>query len=116
MNGATSGRAEISCFRGGAVLCRFRPFFGDHCPCRCRISVLLFDAGPEAYAIARSAERLRIAFGDVGAIVLSNSHWDHAGGLLDAVRKVASANGGSRLPCQPGMFLTVRFIFPTDTA
>src|SRR5512144_582754 len=29
--------------------------------------VLLFDAGPEAYAIARNGERLKIDFGSVGA-------------------------------------------------
>ncbi len=70
--------------------------------------VLLFDAGPEAYAIARNAERLKIAFGDVGAIVLSHGHWDHAGGLLEAVRQVVSSNGGKPVACHvnPGMFLT----------
>ncbi len=70
--------------------------------------VLLFDAGPEAYAIARNAERLRIAFGDVGAIVLSHGHWDHAGGLLEAVGKVVASNGGKPVACHvnPGMFVT----------
>lgn len=70
--------------------------------------VLLFDAGPEAYAIARNAERLKIAFGDVGAIVLSHGHWDHAGGLLEAVARVVSANGGKPIECHvnQGMFTT----------
>ncbi len=70
--------------------------------------ILLFDAGPEAYAIARNGERLKIAFGNVGAIVLSHGHWDHAGGLLEAVRKVASSNGGKPVGCHvsPGMFVT----------
>src|SRR5262245_62897957 len=44
--------------------------------------ILLFDAGPEAYPIARNGERLKIAFGTVRAIVLSHGHWDHARGLL----------------------------------
>src|SRR6476620_10330011 len=43
--------------------------------------ILLFDAGPEAYAIGRNGDRLKIVFADVGAIVLSHGHWDHAGGL-----------------------------------
>ena len=69
---------------------------------------LLFDAGPEAYPIARNAERLRIAFGSVGAIVLSHGHWDHAGGLLEAIQKVVSLNGGNPIDCHvnPGMFVT----------
>lgn len=70
--------------------------------------VLLFDAGPEAYALARNGERLKIGFGRVGAIVLSHGHWDHAGGLLEAVAKVVSSNGGKPVDCHvnPGMFVT----------
>lgn len=70
--------------------------------------VLLFDAGPAAYAIARNGERLGIAFGEVGAIVLSHGHWDHAGGLIEAVRRVVTSNGGSPVDCHvnPGMFVT----------
>jgi 7,8-dihydropterin-6-yl-methyl-4-(beta-D-ribofuranosyl)aminobenzene 5'-phosphate synthase len=71
-------------------------------------SSLLFDTGPEAYAIARNGERLGISFGNVGAIVLSHGHWDHGGGLLEAVRKVVSSNGGEAVECHvnPGMFVT----------
>ena len=70
--------------------------------------VMLFDAGPEAYVFARNGERLKIAFGSVVAIVLSHGHWDHAGGLLEAVRMVVAANGGNPIECHvnPGMFLT----------
>jgi 7,8-dihydropterin-6-yl-methyl-4-(beta-D-ribofuranosyl)aminobenzene 5'-phosphate synthase len=70
--------------------------------------VLLFDAGPAAYAIARNGERLRIRFADVGAVVLSHGHWDHAGGLLEALRQVCSANGNRPVDCHvnPGMFVT----------
>ncbi|MGZ8230659.1 MAG: MBL fold metallo-hydrolase [Burkholderiales bacterium] len=69
---------------------------------------LVFDAGPEAYGIARNGALLKTPFGDAGAIVLSHGHWDHAGGMLEAVRKVVSSNGGRRFECHvnPGMFVT----------
>src|SRR4029453_17459258 len=50
--------------------------------------VLLFDAGPEAYAISRNGDRLKIDFANVGAIVLSHGHWDHAGGLGRSTRSL----------------------------
>jgi 7,8-dihydropterin-6-yl-methyl-4-(beta-D-ribofuranosyl)aminobenzene 5'-phosphate synthase len=55
-----------------------------------------------------NSERLKIRFRDVSAIVLSHGHWDHAGGLLEAVDRVTSANGGNPVACHvnPGMFLT----------
>jgi len=70
--------------------------------------VLLFDAGPEAYTVARNAGLLGVPFGAVGAVVLSHGHWDHAGGLAEAVRLVAAANGGRPVPCHvnPGMFVS----------
>lgn len=72
------------------------------------IQILLFDAGPEAYSLARNADRLRIPLGEVGGIVLSHGHWDHSGGLPEAVRLVAAANGSKSVPCHvnDGMFVT----------
>lgn len=71
------------------------------------IQILLFDAGPEAYTLARNGDRLRIPFGEVGAIVLSHGHWDHGGGLPEAIRLVTSASGHP-VPCHvnEGMFAT----------
>lgn len=68
---------------------------------------LIFDAGPEAYTVTRNGGLLKIPFGDVGAVVLSHGHWDHGGGLLEAVRLVATNNGGGRVECHvnPGMFV-----------
>lgn len=60
---------------------------------------LLFDAGPDPYVLARNGPRLGIPFGDIGAIALSHGHWDHGGGLLEAVRTIHRANGGRRVPC-----------------
>jgi 7,8-dihydropterin-6-yl-methyl-4-(beta-D-ribofuranosyl)aminobenzene 5'-phosphate synthase len=72
------------------------------------IQILLFDAGPEAYTLARNGSRLGTPFGEVGGIVLSHGHWDHAGGLPEALRLVVSANGGKSVPfhVNPGMFIT----------
>lgn len=69
---------------------------------------LLFDAGPEAYSFTRNGERLGIDFGNIGAVVLSHGHWDHAGGMLAAVRTIFSANGANPIDCHvnPGMFVT----------
>lgn len=67
---------------------------------------LLFDGGPEGAVLERNADRLGVDLGTVEAIVLSHGHWDHAGGLLDAVRLVHAANGGRPVPyfAHPGMF------------
>lgn len=72
------------------------------------IQILLFDTGPEAYTIARNGERLKAPFGEVGAIVLSHGHWDHGGGLPEAIRLVTAANGGKPIPCHvnDGMFVS----------
>lgn len=72
------------------------------------VRILLFDAGPEAYTLARNGDRLRTPFGEVGAIFLSHGHWDHGGGLPEALRLVTSANGGHPVPfhVNEGMFVT----------
>jgi len=72
------------------------------------IQILLFDAGPEAYTFARNGDRLRTPFSEVGAIFLSHGHWDHGGGIPEALRLVTSANGGKPVPCHvnEGMFAT----------
>lgn len=72
------------------------------------IQILLFDAGPEAYTLARNGDRLRTPFSEVGAIFLSHGHWDHGGGIPEALRLVTSANGGKPVPCHvnEGMFAT----------
>ena len=62
------------------------------------IQILLFDTGPEAYTLARNGDRLRTPFSEVGAIVLTHGHWDHGGGLPEAIRLVTSASGRP-VPC-----------------
>lgn len=67
---------------------------------------VLFDGGPVDYAVERNGRRLGVDFGAVEAMVLSHGHWDHAGGLPQAVQMVRAANGGQAVPLylHPGMF------------
>jgi 7,8-dihydropterin-6-yl-methyl-4-(beta-D-ribofuranosyl)aminobenzene 5'-phosphate synthase len=76
---------------------------------------VLFDGGPEGYAVERNGGRLGVDFGTVEAVVLSHGHWDHAGGLLKAMGLIQSANGGRPIPCHmhPGMFRKRALKFPT---
>lgn len=66
---------------------------------------VLFDAGPEGYAVERNGRRLGIQFGSIGAAVLSHGHWDHGGGLPRAAELIRES-GGRRVPLylHPGVF------------
>jgi 7,8-dihydropterin-6-yl-methyl-4-(beta-D-ribofuranosyl)aminobenzene 5'-phosphate synthase len=55
---------------------------------------LLFDGGPEGYAVQRNGFRLGLDFGAIEAAVLSHGHWDHAGGLPMALSLMRQANPG----------------------
>jgi 7,8-dihydropterin-6-yl-methyl-4-(beta-D-ribofuranosyl)aminobenzene 5'-phosphate synthase len=70
--------------------------------------VVLFDAGPEAYTLARNSDLLAVAFKDVEAVALSHGHWDHAGGLVEAVKRIFAANGGRRVPVHLNEGMLVR--------
>jgi 7,8-dihydropterin-6-yl-methyl-4-(beta-D-ribofuranosyl)aminobenzene 5'-phosphate synthase len=67
---------------------------------------VLFDGGPEAYAVERNGARLGINFGAIESVVLSHGHWDHAGGLLKALELIRAHNNGAKVPfyMHPGMF------------
>ncbi|MCB4820616.1 MBL fold metallo-hydrolase [Roseicella aerolata] len=67
---------------------------------------LLFDGGPVDYAVERNGTRLGVDFGAIGAAMLSHGHWDHAGGLPQALSMIRAANGGGPVPLHlhPGMF------------
>lgn len=67
---------------------------------------LLFDAGPASATFERNAAILGVDFAAIEAVVLSHGHWDHAGGLLEALRAIARGRGGKSFSCHvhPGMF------------
>jgi 7,8-dihydropterin-6-yl-methyl-4-(beta-D-ribofuranosyl)aminobenzene 5'-phosphate synthase len=73
---------------------------------RTGIETVLFDAGPVDYAVERNGVRLGIDFGEVGAVVLSHGHWDHAGGIPTALSFIGQGNGGTGVPLylHPEMF------------
>ncbi len=49
---------------------------------------VLFDTGQDGSAVIHNAEVLGIDLGDLDAIVLSHSHYDHSGGLLEILKIV----------------------------
>ena len=67
---------------------------------------ILFDSGPEEYALERNVGRLGLDLGTVESIVLSHGHWDHAGGMLKALDLVRARNQCRPIPyyAHPGMF------------
>lgn len=71
-----------------------------------RKRTLLFDSGPEPYALERNAARLGFDFGTVDCAVISHGHFDHAGGMVKALELISSANGGEAVPVHvnPDMF------------
>ena len=92
---------------------------GEHICCACHgLSLIitiktgevehtvLFDGGPEGYAVIRNGARLHVDFGAIDAVVLSHGHWDHAGGLLAALDLIRKNNGGQEVPfyVHPDMF------------
>lgn len=67
---------------------------------------LLFDTGPEEWVFERNVLRLGVDLGEVGAMVLSHGHWDHAGAMPRALQMITMGNGGKRVPTymHPDMF------------
>lgn len=67
---------------------------------------VLFDGGPVDYAVERNGTRLGVGFGAIEAVVLSHGHWDHAGGIPQALAMIRAANGNRAVPVHlhPGMF------------
>ena len=49
---------------------------------------ILFDAGSSPEGAVANAERMGVELSEVEAVVLSHGHWDHAGGLLSAIKTI----------------------------
>lgn len=67
---------------------------------------LLFDAGPDGAVLRDNAARLGFDMGGVDAVFLSHGHWDHAGGMIDALELIRDGNGGKPVATlmHPGMY------------
>ena len=67
---------------------------------------LLFDTGPEEWVFERNVVRLGVDLGQVGAMMLSHGHWDHAGAMPRALQMITMGNGGQPVPTymHPDMF------------
>jgi 7,8-dihydropterin-6-yl-methyl-4-(beta-D-ribofuranosyl)aminobenzene 5'-phosphate synthase len=68
---------------------------------------VLFDAGPDPYALVRNGGHLKLDFEKIDALVLSHGHFDHSEGLLTAAKLIRSGNKGRRIPLHvhPGAFV-----------
>jgi 7,8-dihydropterin-6-yl-methyl-4-(beta-D-ribofuranosyl)aminobenzene 5'-phosphate synthase len=68
---------------------------------------LLFDAGPDGAILLGNARKIGAVLSDVEAVAISHGHWDHMGGLLPALRAIASGDSSRRVFCHvnPGMFV-----------
>ena len=62
---------------------------------------ILFDTGPEPEILKHNLAVLETNLKDIDAIVLSHGHWDHTGGLLEAIKMTKK-----RIPviCHPDAF------------
>ena len=94
-----SGKAKCCAHHGLSLVLAAR--------CGKETRFVMFDAGPEAYTVTRNGDRLGVPFKDIEAVALSHGHWDHGGGLPEAVRRIFEANGGKRVPVHvnQGMFV-----------
>lgn len=68
---------------------------------------VLFDAGPDPYAVERNVRNMNLDLEGIEALVLSHGHFDHSEGLLKALEMIRAANGGRTIPLHvhPGAFV-----------
>jgi 7,8-dihydropterin-6-yl-methyl-4-(beta-D-ribofuranosyl)aminobenzene 5'-phosphate synthase len=94
-----SGEAKCCAHHGLSLVLAIRS--GDE------VHHVMFDAGPEAYTVQRNGALLGVPFKDIEDVALSHGHWDHGGGLVEAVRLICAAQGGRRVRVHvnEGMFV-----------
>jgi 7,8-dihydropterin-6-yl-methyl-4-(beta-D-ribofuranosyl)aminobenzene 5'-phosphate synthase len=68
---------------------------------------VLFDAGPDPYALERNVRRMGLDFGKIEAVVLSHGHFDHSEGLLKAIELIRGTRRKHSIPLHlhPGVFV-----------
>ena len=68
---------------------------------------VLFDAGPDPYALLRNGGHMKLEFERIDAVVLSHGHFDHSEGLLTAAKLIRAGNKERRVPLHvhPGAFV-----------
>jgi 7,8-dihydropterin-6-yl-methyl-4-(beta-D-ribofuranosyl)aminobenzene 5'-phosphate synthase len=83
-----------------------------------RERTVLFDAGPDPYALERNVRRMGLDFGRIEAVVLSHGHFDHSEGLLKAIELIRGTRRGTRfLSISIQAFLSAAgFSSPTGTS
>jgi 7,8-dihydropterin-6-yl-methyl-4-(beta-D-ribofuranosyl)aminobenzene 5'-phosphate synthase len=76
---------------------------------------VLFDAGPDPYALVRNGARMGLDFGKIDAFVLTHGHFDHSEGLLKAADMARTADSSKRVPLHvhPGAFVKRAVRLPT---
>ena len=103
--------AGSMCAAAHGIACVVTAYRGSE---RC---TMLFDAGPEPYALIRNCDLLETDLGAVDGIVLSHGHIDHSGGLLAALDAIQERNGHRQvaLYTHPSMFQSRAFMLPNGT-
>ena len=68
---------------------------------------VLFDAGPDPYALERNVRRMGLDFEKIEAVVLSHGHFDHSEGLLKAIELIRGTRRRHSIPLHlhPGVFV-----------
>jgi len=72
---------------------------------------VLFDAGPDPYALERNVRRMGLNFEKIEAVVLSHGHFDHSEGLLKAIELIRGIRREHSIPsiCIRAFLFDVRF-------
>ena len=93
-----SGSCQCCANHGLALV--VKAWIGEQC------HTVLFDAGPVDFAVEYNATRLGAGLDQVDAVVLSHGHWDHAGGMLQALDLIQAPENKPAVPVylHPGMF------------
>jgi 7,8-dihydropterin-6-yl-methyl-4-(beta-D-ribofuranosyl)aminobenzene 5'-phosphate synthase len=70
------------------------------------VRTVLFDTGPDPYALERNSHRMALDFASIEAVVLSHGHFDHSEGLLKAADLIRATGRTQPVPLHlhPGVF------------